>query len=138
MNVKYVQHNTEMDRIAEAFSGYIHRHPNLDLLWSDKAGYLILTINSETQRVDEENNFLSAPALAYRLFYEIALDVTLETESGNRCDEMTEEEIEEVKQRWAPFLEMLPEYNRVCEDILVGNRNSYIEYIIKKPPGRCI
>lgn len=32
MNVKYVQHNTEMDRIAEAFSGYIHRHPNLDLL----------------------------------------------------------------------------------------------------------
>ena len=94
-----------------------------------------MTINSETQRVYEENNFLSAPALAYRLFYEIALDVTLETESGNRCDEMTEEEIEEVKQRWAPFLEMLPEYNRVCEDILVGNRNSYIEYIIKKPPG---
>ena len=127
MNVKYVQHNAEMDRIAEAFSGYIHRHPNLDLLWSDKVGYLILTINAETQHVDEEHNFLSAPALAYRLFYEIAVDVTLETDSWHRCDKMTEEEIQEVKQRWAPFLEMLPEYDRVCEDILVGNKNSYIE-----------
>ena len=99
----------------------------MDLLWSDKAGYLILTINSKTQHVEEEENFLAAPALAYRLFCEIAMDVTLETGSGNRYDEMTEEEIEEVKQRWAPFLEMLPEYERVCEDILLGNRDSYIE-----------
>ena len=47
MNVNYVRHNVEMDRIAEAFSGYIHRHPCLDLLWSEKAGYLILTITLE-------------------------------------------------------------------------------------------
>ena len=84
MNVKYIKRDAEMDRIAEAFSGYIHRHPSLDLLWSDKAGYLILTINSKTQHVEEEENFLAAPALAYRLFCEIAMDVTLETGSGNR------------------------------------------------------
>ena len=127
MNVNYVRHNVEMDRIAEAFRGYIHRHPCLDLLWSEKAGYLILTINPKTQHVEEEENFLGAPALAYRLFCEVAMDVTFETESGHRYDEMSEEEVEEVRQRWTPFLEMLPEYAHICDDILSGNRDAYIE-----------
>lgn len=34
----YIQKKPEMTRIADAFSGYIHRHPNLDLVWSEKTG----------------------------------------------------------------------------------------------------
>ena len=34
----YIQKNPEMVRIADAFSGYIHRHPSLDLVWSEKLG----------------------------------------------------------------------------------------------------
>ena len=46
MNPNYVKRNTEMDRIVEAFSGYIHRHPNLDILWSEKLGYVLLSIDT--------------------------------------------------------------------------------------------
>lgn len=31
MMPNYVAKNAQMDKIANAFSGYIHRHPNLDL-----------------------------------------------------------------------------------------------------------
>lgn len=36
MTPNYIQKKPEMTRIADAFSGYIHRHPNLDLVWSRK------------------------------------------------------------------------------------------------------
>lgn len=37
----YVQKSPEMDRIADAFSGYIHRHPNLDLSGPRKSGMFL-------------------------------------------------------------------------------------------------
>lgn len=49
MMPNYIQRSPEMDRIADAFSGYIHRHPNLDLVWSEKIGYVLMTINSDKQ-----------------------------------------------------------------------------------------
>lgn len=78
MNVKYIKRDAEMDRIADAFSGYIHRHSNLDLVWSEKIGYVLMTINPD-KRLGEE------------------------------------------------YLEMLPEYASVCEDILTGNKDKYSE-----------
>ena len=53
MNVKYIKRDAEMDRIADAFSGYIHRHSNLDLVWSEKIGYVLMTINPD-KRLGEE------------------------------------------------------------------------------------
>lgn len=38
MMPNYILKSAEMDRVADAFSGYIHRHPNLDLVWSEKTG----------------------------------------------------------------------------------------------------
>lgn len=121
MEPNYIQKNTEMDRIAEAFSGYIHRHPSLDLLWSEKVGYVLLTVNDKKQRAEEEHSFRTAESLAYRMFGEIVTDVALETGREHWHDELDKEETEEVWKRWAPFLEMLPEYRYVCDDILAGN-----------------
>lgn len=53
MMPNYIQRSPEMDRIADAFSGYIHRHPNLDLVWSEKIGYVLMTINSDKQRGED-------------------------------------------------------------------------------------
>lgn len=38
MMPNYILKSPEMDRVADAFSGYIHRHPSLDLVWSEKTG----------------------------------------------------------------------------------------------------
>lgn len=121
MEPNYVQRNVEMDCIAVAFAGYIHRHPSLDLLWSEKVGYVLLTVNHQKQRAEEEHSFRTAEVLAYRMFGEIATDVALETGREHWHTELDEEETEEVWMRWAPFLEILPEYRYVCEDILAGN-----------------
>ena len=127
MNPKYVQHNAEMDRIAEAFSGYIHRHPNLDLLWSEKLGYVLLSIDTVRDCLYGTSIFTNAQKLAYRLFNEVVTDVILEYEDCDDFSNLNDEGREEVRQRWAPFLEMLPEYENVCEDILNENSNSHIE-----------
>lgn len=81
MMPNYVEKNPQMDKIADAFSGYVHRHPNFDLLWSEKVGHILLTINSKTQKADGQESYLTAEGLAYRLFSEIITDVTMETDS---------------------------------------------------------
>ena len=123
----YVQKSPEMDRIADAFSGYVHRHPNLDLVWSEKIGYVLMTVNPDKQLGEEYCSFHTAHSLAYRLLSEIVTDVVLETESWNDSSNLDEMETKEVRLRWTPFLEILPEYASVCEDILTGNKDKYSE-----------
>lgn len=127
MNPNYVKRNTEMDRIVEAFSGYIHRHPNLDLLWSEKLGYVLLSIDTVRDCLYGTSIFSNAQKLSCRLFNEVVTDVILEQEDCDDISNLNDEGREEVRQRWAPFLEMLPEYKNVCEDILTGNSNPQIE-----------
>lgn len=122
MNPKYVQHNPEMDRITEAFSEYIHRHPALELLWSERLGYVLLSIDPMMQNFLYGTSVYTSPKkLAYRLFDEMATDVMLEFKDCSVIAALNDEGKEEVRQRWAPFLEMLPEYRYVCDDILAGN-----------------
>ena len=64
MNSNYVKRNTEMDRIVKAFSGYIHRHPNLDLLWSEKLGYVLLSIDTVRDCLYGTSIFSNAQKLA--------------------------------------------------------------------------
>ena len=127
MNVKYIKRDAEKDRIAEAFSGYIHRHPSLDLLWSEKLGYILLSIDTVQDCLYGTSIYTNAQKLARRLFEEIVTDVVLECEDCDDVSSMDDEGREEVKRRWAPFLEMLPEHKSICEDILAGNKDKYSE-----------
>lgn len=127
MNVKYIKRDAEMDRIAEAFSGYIHRHPNLDLVWSEKLGYILLSIDTVQDCLYGTSIYTDAQKLARRLFEEVVTDVVLECEDCDDVSSIDDEGREEVKRRWVPFLEMLPEYKSICEDILAGNKDKYSE-----------
>lgn len=127
MMPNYILKSAEMDRVADAFSGYIHRHPSLDLVWSEKAGYVLMMINPDKQQGEDYCSFRTAHDLAFRLFSEVVTDVALECEDWDDVSSMDDEGRKEVQQRWAPFLEMLPEYKGVCEDILAGNKDKYSE-----------
>ena len=127
MNVKHIKRDAEMDRIAEAFSGYIHRHPNLDLVWSEKLGYILLSIDTVQDCLYGTSIYTDAQKLARRLFEEVVTDVVLECEDCDDVSGIDDEGREEVKRRWVPFLEMLPEYKSICEDILAGNKDKYSE-----------
>lgn len=127
MMPNYIQKSPEIDRIADAFSGYIHRHPNLDLVWSEKLGYILLSIDIVQDCLYGTSIYTDAQKLACRLFDEVVTDVVLECEDCDDISSMDDEGRKEVQQRWAPFLEMLPEYKGVCEDILAGNKDRYSE-----------
>ena len=71
--------------------------------------------------------YTEAQKLARRLFEEVVTDVALECEDWDDVSSMDDEGRKEVQQRWAPFLEMLPEYKGVCEDILAVNKDKYSE-----------
>lgn len=127
MMPNYIQKSPEMDRIADAFSGYIHRHPNLDLVWSEKLGYILLSIDIVQDCLYDTSIYTDAQKLARRLFEEVVTDVVLECEDCDDVSNLGDEGRKEVQQRLAPFLEMLPEYKGVCEDILAGNKDKYSE-----------
>ena len=71
--------------------------------------------------------YTDAQKLARRLFEEVVTDVVLECEDCDDVSSIDDEGREEVKRRWVPFLEMLPEYKNICEDILAGNKDKYSE-----------
>ena len=56
------------------------------------------------------------------LFGEVSTDVLELT--GNEHTERNADPLElaEIKRRWQPFLERLPEYQMICEKILAGNK----------------
>lgn len=99
MMPNYIQKSPEMDRVADAFSGYIHRHPNLDLVWSEKIGYVLMTINSDKQRGEDYYSFRTAHDLAFRLFSEVVTDVVLECEDCDDVSNLGDEGREEVTRR---------------------------------------
>ena len=127
MTPNYIPKDPEMNRIVDAFSGYIHRHPNLDLVWSEKLGYILLSIDTVQDCLYSTSIYTDAQKLARRLFEEVVTDVVLECEDCDDVSSMDDEGREEVKRRWVPFLEMLPEYKSICEDILAGNKDKYSE-----------
>ena len=98
MNPNYIKRNTEMDRIVEAFSGYIHRHPNLDLLWSENLGYVLLSIDTVQDCLYGTSIYPDAQKLAHRLFNEVATDVILEYEDCDDISNLNDEGREEVRQ----------------------------------------
>ena len=101
--------------------------PNLDLLWSEKLGYILLSIDTVQDCLYGTNIYTDAQKLARRLFEEVVTDVVLECEDCDDVSSIDDEGREEVKRRWVPFLEMLPEYKSICEDILAGNKDKYSE-----------
>ena len=113
----------EIEKVYAVFADYIRESPYLEWLWSDKLGYLLLKISTEKRYVEEEILVDTADQLAEVLFSEVSMDVLQMT--GNDHTEQTADPLElaEIKRRWNPFLERLPEYQTVCEKSLPGKSN---------------
>ena len=112
----------EIERVYAVFADYIRESPYLEWFWSDKLGYLLLKIGAGETVYCGECNRLYRRAACRILFSEVSMDVLQMT--GNDHTEQTADPLElaEIKRRWQPFLERLPEYQTVCEKILAGEK----------------
>ena len=110
----------EIERVYAVFADYIRESPYLEWLWSDKLGYLLLKISTKKRYVEEEILVDTADQLAEVLFSEVSMDVLQMT--GNDHTEQTADPLElaEIKRRWEPYINQLPDYAYLCKDLLNG------------------
>ena len=110
----------EIERVYAVFADYIRESLYLEWLWSDKLGYLLLKIGAEKRYIAENVIVYTAEQLARILFSEVSMDVLQMT--GNDHTEQTADPLElaEIKRRWEPYINQLPDYAYLCKDLLNG------------------
>lgn len=112
------QEKAEIERIREVFAEHIRQSPYFDLLWSDKVGYVWLTISLNPFYVDTGMWVESAAHLCHDLLDDIAGDVLEMTQNDHSLEDADQLELQEIKRRWKPYIDQLPEYGYLCEELL--------------------
>ena len=108
----------EIERVYAVFADYIRESLYLEWFWSDKLGYLLLKIGAEKRYIAENVIVYTAEQLARILLSEVSMDVLQMT--GNDHTEQTADPLElaEIKRRWKPYIDQLPEYAYLCDELL--------------------
>ena len=113
---------TEIELIRKVFEKHIQQMTAYDLVWSDKVGYVWLAISLDPVYVDTGNRIESATALCYECLNDIALDVFGMTGNDHDFEDADPLELAEIKRRWKPYIDQLPEYACLCDELLSGRK----------------
>ncbi len=115
------EQKAKIEKVHAAFQDYIQNSGYIDLLWSDKVGYVLLPLNPENEdgfRVEAEPELIeSAEMLCERLFTEIFYDVINFSGKKHDTDQADDEERAEVQRRLRPYIEKFPEYKSLAEPL---------------------
>ncbi|MCI9448422.1 MAG: hypothetical protein HFH36_13865 [Lachnospiraceae bacterium] len=118
----------ELEQIIEVFQDYLENSPYLDLVWSDKVGYVLLKISTEHRHLEGESLVIDdGETLCQELFSEIVTDV-LQYFGNDHCSKAVDSlEAEEIARKFQPYLDRLPQYKKIaeaCYGIEKGCRNA--------------
>ena len=91
---------------------------DFELLWSDKVGYVWLTIGVNPVYVDTGIRIESAADLCSRCLDDVATDVLYMTGNDHALEAADPLELAEIKRRWEPYINQLPDYAYLCKDLL--------------------
>ncbi len=109
----------EIERVISVFQDYIHSSPHFDVLWSDKVGYIYLSVDVTRRTVADSDSWVvqRAEDLFDKLVFEIAIDV-LEA-GGHTIDprEASQLERDAVLQHLKPYFDQLPNYQDRVEHL---------------------
>ena len=106
-----------IEKVKIVFAEYIQNSRTLDLLWSDKLGYILIT--GITKNMDDfvmhPEVITTAERLCDQLLYEIACDIL---ESRGHCHDIyisTPLEKQLILEAYQPYMSQLPEYSDMLE-----------------------
>ena len=123
INHKYIvveKEKHEIERVKEVFTEHLRQSPDFELLWSDKVGYVWLTIGVNPLYVDTGIRIESAADLCGRCLDDVATDVLYMTGNDHALEAADPLELAEIKRRWEPYINQLPDYAYLCKDLLNG------------------
>ena len=115
----------EIERVKEVFAEHLRQSPDFELLWSDKVGYVWLTIGVNPVYVDTGIRIESAADLCGRCLDDVATDVLYMTGNDHALEAADPLELAEIKRRWEPYINQLPDYAYLCKDLLNGKNVIY-------------
>ena len=72
--------------------------------------------------IDTGNWIESAASLCYECLNDIALDVFGMTGNDHDFEDADPLELAEIKRRWKPYIDQLPEYAYICDELLSGRK----------------
>ena len=112
----------EIERIREVFGEHIRQMTAYDLVWSDKVGYVWLAISLDPVYGDTSTRIESAADLCGECLNDVALDVLDMTGNDHDTEDADPLELAEIKRRWKPYIDQLPEYAYLCDELLSGRK----------------
>ena len=108
----------ELDKVRMVFAAHLQQCPDYELLWSDKVGYVWLAIGLEPLYVDTGRRIESAEDLCRECLESIATDVLYLTDNDHGFENADPLERAEIRRRWKPFIDQLPQFSYLCKEIL--------------------
>lgn len=107
----------EIERVREVFAELLKQSPDYELLWSDKVGYVWLETGGMPCYVDTATRIDSAEDLCKEYLDNIATDVLFMTGNDHALKEADPLELAEIKKRWKMYIDQLPEYAYLCDEL---------------------
>ena len=101
----------EIERVKEVFAEHLRQSPDFELLWSDKVGYVWLAIGVNPLYVDTGIRIESAADLCFKCLDDVAMDVLYMTGNDHALEVADPLELAEIKRRWGPYINQLPDYS---------------------------
>ena len=111
-----------IEKVRDVFADYIANSKYLDLLWSDKIGYiLIVDIKEDMATIDSQPLIIAdAVHLCEQMLFDIAYDVLDASGPLHEVYESTPSEQQQIKEACRPYMEQLPEYNFLIDKLFVA------------------
>ena len=110
----------EIERVKEVFAEHLRQSPDFELLWSDKVGYVWLTIGVNPVYVDTGIRIESAADLSASVWMKLLWMFCYMTGNDHALEKADPLELAEIKRRWEPYINQLPDYAYLCKDLLNG------------------
>ena len=119
----------EIDRVLDVFKDLIDSTPGIDVVWSDKAGYILLDIVEHKGRILVGETCCvrieDAPKLVKHLISEVAFATVKEIDPEVSMDALSDQLCEKVVQRLRPYMAQLPEYEHLLLAAFMRSKPCY-------------
>ncbi len=113
------QRRDEIEEIIKVFGEYIKSSVRLELLWSDKLGYVLIEIDDlRREDPDYRCEFITdGEEFCSTLLLEIAYDVLEATGSGHSPSSANGKEQKTILRELERYLQFLPQYRPLTEQL---------------------
>ena len=97
----------ELDEVRRVFAEHLRQCPDYELLWSLEPLY-----------VDTGRRIESAEDLCRECLESIGMDTLYLTDNDHGLENADPLERAEIRRRWKPFMDQLPQFSYLCGEIL--------------------